>query len=96
MSTTAVVITDRSSIAEVIAAGLEDLDRLRARKADADNAVTAAQAAAADAAEGYAIKIDEVLATGWATPEGLAAQGHHAPKKRSKTRPAATTDGAGD
>ncbi|MDD4865557.1 MAG: hypothetical protein PHQ28_00005, partial [Mycobacterium sp.] len=46
--------------------------------------VTAAQQEEAAAAETYTAKIHEVLATGWATPQGLALQGHEAPKPRKR------------
>lgn len=88
----ATVVTDRTAIADVIAAGLNELDTLRSRQADADQQVAAAAAAAAAAAEAYAAKIDDVLATGWATAEGLAAQGHQRPKgHRAKPRTTPTT-----
>jgi len=91
---TAALVTDRTAIADVIAAGLGELDSLRTQRDDADTRVEEAQQEADRAASEYAAKIDEVLATGWATAEGLAAQGHHPPKARraAKTRKAADPD----
>lgn len=93
---TTTVVTDRTAIAEVIAAGLGELDNLRDRRAEAEARVEEAQQAAEHAADQYTAKITELLNTGWATAEGLAAQGHHLPKsKRStKARKSATTEPA--
>lgn len=84
---TTTVVTDRTAIAAAIAAGLGELDQLRDRRAEADAQVEQAQQQAERATEAYIAKFDEVLATGWATAEGLAAQGHQLPKTR---RPAKT------
>lgn len=79
------VITDRQRIADIVNAGLNELDQLRNNFEDAQRRVSEAQDAEAHAGEVYANKINEVLATGWATPQGLAAQGHEAPKRRTTT-----------
>lgn len=79
------VITDRQRIADVVNAGLDELDQLRNNFHDAQRQVAEAQAAETHAGEIYADKINEVLATGWATPQALAAQGHEAPKRRTTT-----------
>jgi hypothetical protein len=79
------VITDRQRIADIVNAGLDELDQLRSKHQDAQRRVSEAQEAEAHAGEVYANKINEVLATGWATPQGLAAQGHEAPKRRIAT-----------
>lgn len=88
------VVTDRTAIAEVIAAGLGELDHLRDRRCQAEAQVEQAQQAADNAADEYTAKITELLATGWATAEGLAAQGHHLPKpkRNTKTRKTVTVD----
>ncbi len=94
---TASVVTDRTAIADVIATGLNELDTLRSLQAEADKRVTDAQVVAANAADAYASKIEEVLATGWATAEGLAAQGHQIPKgRRAKARTAPAEPSAAD
>lgn len=80
------VITDRHAIADAVTAGLHELDQLRGNYRQAQDQVAIAQTAEAAAAEIYANKINEVLATGWATPQGLAAQGHEVPKKRTSAR----------
>ena len=80
------VITDRHAIADAVTAGLQELDQLAGNYRQAQEQVAVAQAAEAQAAEIYANKINEVLATGWATPQGLAAQGHEIPKKRTNAR----------
>lgn len=102
--TTTTLVTDRDAIANVIAAGLVELDQLRASREDAAGRVKQAQREADQAEAVYLNKMDEVLATGWATAEGLAAQGHHIPKarrstkaKRNATAPdAADTGGTGE
>lgn len=93
---TTTVVTDRTAIAEVIAAGLGELDHLRDRRSEAEARVEQAQQAAERAADEYTAKITELLATGWATAEGLAAQGHHLPKlkRNTKTRKTVTADSA--
>ncbi|OBK37009.1 hypothetical protein A5658_04950 [Mycobacterium sp. 1245111.1] len=80
------VITDRHAIADAVTAGLQELDQLAGNYRQAQEQVAVAQTAEAQAAEIYTDKINEVLATGWATPAGLAAQGHEVPKKRASTR----------
>lgn len=77
------VITDRHQIAEIVNAGLAELDDLQAQFKETQQRVAEAQRAEEAAARVYASKIEEVLATGWATPHALAAQGHEVPKKRS-------------
>ena len=84
--TTTTLVTDRDAIANVIAAGLGELDRLRASRNDAADRVQQAQRDADAAETVYLAKMNEVLATGWATAEGLAAQGHHLPKARRSTK----------
>ena len=79
------VITDRQRIADIVNAGLDELDQLRNNFHDAQQRVSEAQEAETHAGEVYANKINEVLATGWATPQGLAAQGHEVPKRRTTT-----------
>ena len=93
---TTTVVTDRTAIAEVIAAGLGELDNLRDRRSQAEARVEEAQQAADRAADEYTAKITELLATGWATAEGLAAQGHSLPKlkRTTKTRKTPTADSA--
>jgi DNA-binding protein H-NS len=76
------VITDRNHIAETLTTKLNELDHLRSELRSTQHQVQVAQDAETAAAEVYAAKISEVLATGWATPQGLAAQGHEIPKKR--------------
>lgn len=83
---TTTVVTDRTAIAEVIAAGLGELDNLRDRRSQAEARVEEAQQAADRAADEYTAKITELLNTGWATAEGLAAQGHHLPKSKRNTK----------
>lgn len=83
---TTTVVTDRTAIAEVIAAGLGELDNLRDRRSQAEARVEEAQQAADRAADEYTAKITELLNTGWATAEGLAAQGHHLPKSKRSTK----------
>ncbi len=99
---TTTLVTDRDAIANVIAAGLGELDNLRARRNDAAGRVAQAQHEADQADADYVDKMEEVLATGWATAEGLAAQGHHLPKARRSAKarknaaPAAETAEAGN
>lgn len=83
---TTTVVTDRTAIAEVIAAGLGELDNLRDRRSQAEARVEEAQQAAERAADEYTAKMTELLNTGWATAEGLAAQGHHLPKSKRSTK----------
>jgi len=83
---TTTLVTDREAIAQVIAAGLGELDNLRARRLEAAGRVDAAQREADQAEAEYVAKMEEVLATGWATAEGLAAQGHQVPKSRRSAK----------
>lgn len=88
---TTTLVTDREAIAQVIAAGLGELDALRARRLEADSRVQDAQREADQAEANYAAKLNEVLATGWATAEGLAAQGHQLPRSRRSAKPKKNT-----
>jgi hypothetical protein len=92
--TTTTLVTDRDAIAKVIAAGLGELDQLRASRNDAADRVVHAQREADEAEAIYLSKMEEVLATGWATAEGLAAQGHHLPKARRSTKNKKSTPAA--
>jgi hypothetical protein len=80
--TTTDVITDRHAIADVVNTGLNKLDQLRAARDAARQKRLDAEREEDTATDDYANGINEVLATGWATPQALAAQGHEAPKKR--------------
>ena len=98
---TTTLVTDRGAIANVLAAGLGELDSLRVSRDDASGRVAQAQREADQANAAYVAKMEEVLATGWATAEGLAAQGHHLPKTRrsakaKKNATPAESGGTGD
>jgi hypothetical protein len=80
--TTTDVITDRHAIADVVNTGLSKLDQLRDARDAARQRRLEAEREENAATDEYATGINEVLATGWATPQGLAAQGHEVPKKR--------------
>ncbi|MEB3022951.1 MULTISPECIES: hypothetical protein [Mycolicibacter] len=79
-------MTDRSEIANELLGRLAELDDLKKAFEDRELAVEAARQAADKVAEEYAGKIDEMLATGWATVAGLQAQGHVAPRRRGAGR----------
>ncbi|WP_301123889.1 MULTISPECIES: hypothetical protein [Mycolicibacterium] len=89
----ATVVTDRAAIGALIGHTLDTLDEQRADHASALEAVRAAKLHVDHNSTEYARLIDEALATGWFTVDGLADQGHRAPRKPRKTESGPTATG---
>ncbi|WP_133055976.1 MULTISPECIES: hypothetical protein [Mycolicibacter] len=79
-------MTDREEIANDLLGRLTELDNLKAALEDKQQAVEAVRQEEERAREQYEAAIDAMLATGWATPAGLQAQGHGSTRRRGPGR----------